>query len=99
MSAFPEEAVSSPGLLSDVAGPQSSLTSFCAGVQPSSSGGRIQSPPGLPLSDPPRVTGAYGVPAYDPDFGLFLFFGSTLLGYVPGSAPFSQQSPRNYRNV
>ena len=30
----------------------------------------ISSPSGLPLSDPPRVTGAYGVPAYDPDFGL-----------------------------
>ena len=27
--------------------------------------------PGLPLSDP-RVTGAYGVPAYDPDFGFAL---------------------------
>ena len=40
------------------------------GVQPSSSGGRIPTPPGLPLSAPPRVTGAYGVTAYDPDFGL-----------------------------
>ena len=27
------------------------------------------------------------------------FFCSTLLGYVPGGAPFSQQSQRNYRNV
>ena len=70
MSAIPEGAVSSPGLMSDVAGPGSSGASFCAGVQPSSSGGRVPSPPGLPLSDPPRVTGAYGVPAYDPDFGL-----------------------------
>ena len=43
---------------------------FCAGVQPSSSGGRFPTPPGLPLSDLPRVTGAYGVTAYDPDFGL-----------------------------
>ena len=32
--------------------------------------GRIQSPPGLPLTDPPRVTGAYGIPAYDPVFGF-----------------------------
>ena len=70
MSAIPEGAVSSPGLMSDVAGPGSSGASFCAGVQPSSSGGSVPSPPGLPLSDPPRVTGAYGVPAYDPDFGL-----------------------------
>ena len=32
-------------------------------IPPMSSGGtsgRIQSPPGLPLTDPPRVTGAYG---------------------------------------
>ena len=70
VSAIPEGAVSSPVLMSDVAGPGSSGTSFCAGVQPSSSGGSISSPPGLPLSDPPRVAGAYGVPAYDPDFGL-----------------------------
>ena len=27
------------------------------------------------------------------------FFCSPLLGYVPGGAPFSQQSQRNYRNV
>ena len=39
--------------------------------------GRAPSPPGLPLSDPPRVTGAYGVPAYDPDFG-FAFRGSAF---------------------
>ena len=69
-SVFPERAVSSPGLMSDVAGSASAGASFCAGVPPSSSGGRISSPPGLPLSDPPCVTGAYGVPAYDPDFGL-----------------------------
>ena len=66
-SLIPEGAVSSPGLMSDVG---SAGASFCAGLQPSSSGGRVQSPPGLPLSDPPRVTRAYGVPAYDPDFGL-----------------------------
>ena len=65
-----EGAVSSPGLMSDVAGSGSADASFCAGYPSSSSGGRIQSPPGLPLTDPPRVTGAYGVPAYDPDFGL-----------------------------
>ena len=29
------------------------------------------------MSDPPRVTGANGVPAYDPDFG-FAFRGSAL---------------------
>ena len=29
------------------------------------------------MSDPPRVTGAYGVPAYDPDFG-FAFRGSAF---------------------
>ena len=42
-------------------------------IPPMSSGGtsgRIQSPPGLPLTDPPRVTGAYGIPAYDPAFGF-----------------------------
>ena len=42
-------------------------------IPPMSSGGtsgRIQSPPGLPLTDPPRVTGAYGIPAYDPVFGF-----------------------------
>ena len=32
--------------------------------------GRVPSPPGLPLTDPPRVTGAYGIPAYDPVFGF-----------------------------
>ena len=34
-------------------------------IPPMSSGGdlgRVPSPPELPLSDPPRVTGAYGVP-------------------------------------
>ena len=67
---IPEGAVSSPGLMSDVAGSGSADVSFCAGVQPSSSGGSVQSRPGLPLIDPPRVTGAYGVPGYDPDFGL-----------------------------
>ena len=69
-SLIPEGAVSSPGLMSDVAGSGSADASFCAGYPSSSSGGRIQSPPGLPLTDPPRVTGSYGVPAYDPDFGL-----------------------------
>ena len=64
---IPEGAVSSPGLMSDVG---SAGASFCAGVPPLGSGGRIPTPPGLPLSDPPRVTGAYGVTAYDPDFGL-----------------------------
>ena len=44
-------------------------------IPPMSSGGdlgRVPSPPGLP-----RVTGAYGVPAYDPDFG-FAFRGSAF---------------------
>ena len=40
--------MSSPGLMSDVG---SAGASLCAGIQPSSSGGRVQSPPGLPLSD------------------------------------------------
>ena len=62
---IPEGAVSSPGLIVGSAG-----ASFCAGVPPLGAGGRIPTPPGLPLSDPPRVTGAYGVTAYDPDFGL-----------------------------
>ena len=59
---IPERSWSSPGNMSDVAG---SAASFC--------GGRLPLPPGLPLTDPPRVTGAYGVngvPAYDPDFGF-----------------------------
>ena len=68
-SLIPEGAVSSPGLMSDVAGSGSADASFCAGC-PSSGSGGIQTPPGLPLTDPPRVTGAYGVPVYDPDFGL-----------------------------
>ena len=66
-SMIPEGAASSPGLMSDIG---SAGASFCAGVQPLGSGGRIPTRPGLPLSDPPRVTGAYGVTAYDPDFGL-----------------------------
>ena len=64
---IPAGAVSSPGLMSDVG---SAGASFCAGVPSLGSGGRIPTPPGLPLSDPPSVTGAYGVTAYDPDFGL-----------------------------
>ena len=84
-SAVPGGAMSSPGRMSDIEG-----TSFCAGLPPLSSGGiqippmssggdlgRVPSPPGLPLSDPPRVTGAYGVPAYDPDFG-FAFRGGAF---------------------
>ena len=27
-------------------------------------------PPGLPLRDPPRMAGSYGVPLNDPDFGI-----------------------------
>ena len=27
-------------------------------------------PPGLPLSDPPRVSGSYGIPSLDPIFGM-----------------------------
>ena len=62
--------------------PSSSLSS--GGIQmPLSSGGgqmpsmssggnlgSVPSPPGLPLIDPPRVTGAYGIPTHDPDFGF-----------------------------
>ena len=66
-SVIPERAVSSPGLMSDVAGSASAGASFCAGFPSLSSGGSISGPPGLPL---PRMTGAYGVSAYDPDFGL-----------------------------
>ena len=65
-----DRAVSSPGMMLDVAGSASAGASFCAGCPPLSVGGSIPSPPGLPLSDPPRVTGAYGVPAYDPDLDL-----------------------------
>ena len=32
--------------------------------------GGVQSPPGLPLSDPPRVVGTYGVLPSDPVFGI-----------------------------
>ena len=32
--------------------------------------GGVQSPPGLPLSDPPRVAGTYGVMPSDPVFGV-----------------------------
>ena len=91
MSAIPEGAVSSPGLMLDV--PGSAGASFCAEVQPSSSGGSISSPLGLSLSDPPRVTEAYGIPAYDPNFGLsarrvdtesqpFFFARSLCVGFV-----------------
>ena len=48
--------------------------------------GRIQSPPGLPLTDPPRVTGAYGVPAYDPVFG-FASRGGTFDYQIPTPPP------------
>ena len=46
-SLIPEGAVSSPGLMSDVAGSGSAGASFCAGYPSSSSGGRVQTPPGL----------------------------------------------------
>ena len=32
--------------------------------------GGVQSPPGLPLGDPPRVVGTYGVLPSDPVFGI-----------------------------
>jgi len=32
--------------------------------------GGVQSPPGLPLSDPPRVAGTYGISTGDPVFGM-----------------------------
>ena len=58
-------------------------------IPPMSSGGtsgRIQSPPGLPLTDPPRVTGAYGIPAYDPVFG-FASRGGTFDYQIPTPPP------------
>ena len=73
-------------MMSDVAGSASAGASFCAGFPPSSSGGSIPSPPGLPLTDPPRVTGAYGVPAYDPDFG-FALRGNAFDNQIPAPPP------------
>ena len=32
--------------------------------------GGVQSPPGLPLSDPPRLAGTYGISTNDPVFGM-----------------------------
>ena len=32
--------------------------------------GGTLTPPGLPLSDPPRVSGSYGIPSSDPVFGM-----------------------------
>ena len=32
--------------------------------------GGTLTPPGLPLSDPPRVSGSYGIPSMDPVFGM-----------------------------
>ena len=61
-------------------------SSFCAGFPSSSSGGSLPLPPGLPLPDPLRVTGAYGVPAYDPDFG-FALRGSAFDHQIPAPAP------------
>ena len=58
-------------------------------IPPMSSGGtsgRIQSPPGLPLTDPPRVTGAYRIPAYDPVFG-FASRGGTFDYQIPTPPP------------
>ena len=58
-------------------------------IPPMSSGGtsgRLQSPPGLPLTDPPRVTGAYGIPAYDPVFG-FASRGGTFDYQIPTPPP------------
>ena len=94
-SLIPEGAVSSPGLMSDVG---SAGASFCAGVQPSSSGGRIQSLPGLPLSDPPRVTGAYGVPAYDPDFGMSVRRSDTVSHPQITAQNYSLTLPRPQQN-
>ena len=68
----------------DVAEAASAGASFCAGFPPSSSGGSIPSPPGLPLTDPPRVTGA--VPAYDPDFG-FALRGIAFDHQIPAAPP------------
>ena len=82
-----EGAVSSPGLMSDGAGPGSSGASFCAGVQPSSSGGSVQSPPGLPLSDPPdRLLSACSLHLFLPflpSLLLFLFFQPFFLFFSP----------------
>ena len=92
-SAPPGGAISSPGMMSDIG------QGFCAGTPPSSSGGvqippmssggtsgRTQSPPGLPLTDPPRVIGAYGIPAFDPFFG-FASRGGTFDYQIPTPPP------------
>ena len=49
-------------------------------------GGSLSLPPGLALSVPPRVTGAFGVPAYDPDFG-FALRGSAFDNQIPAPPP------------
>ena len=72
--------------MSDVAGSASAGASFCVGFPRLSSGRSIQIPPGLPLSDPPRVTGAYGVPACDPDVG-FALRGSAVDNQIPAPPP------------
>ena len=69
--------------------PVQSASAAPVGLQSSPGGisdvGSTLTPPGLPLRDPPRMAGSYGV-------SLNVFFCWRLLGLVPGGAPFSQLS-------
>ena len=61
----------------------------------SSPGGRSDvagtlTPPGLPLRDPPRVTGSYGIPLSDPVFGIS---SGSIPCENPGHRPIPAQAP------
>ena len=52
--------------------------------------GGTLTPPGLPLSDPPRVSGSYGIPSSDPVFGMS---SGSLPCENSGQVPIPAQAP------
>ena len=72
-SSIPSHPTSSP-ISFGPSTPVMSASAAPAGLLSSPGGmsdvGGTLTPPGLPLSDPPRVSGSYGIPSMDPIFGM-----------------------------
>ena len=76
--------------------PVQSASAAPAGLQSSPAGGMSDvggtlTPPELPLRDPPRMAGSYGVSLNDPVFGFF--FCGSIPCENPGQRPIPAQAP------
>ena len=92
-SSIPSHPTSSP-ISFGPSTPVMSASAAPAGLLSSPGGmsdvGGTLTPPGLPLSDPPRVSGSYGIPSMDPIFGMS---SGSLLCENSGRVPVPAQAP------